>query len=43
MTILVRDEVDIIEANIRTHAKLGVDGFVALWITTLVTAQDADY
>ncbi len=30
MTILVRDEVDIIEANIRTHAKLGVDGFVVM-------------
>jgi len=30
MTILVRDEVDIIEANIKTHAKLGVDGFVVM-------------
>jgi hypothetical protein len=30
MTILVKDEADIIEANIRTHAKLGVDGFVVM-------------
>lgn len=30
MTILVKDEVDIIEANIRTHASLGVDGFVVM-------------
>ncbi len=26
----MRDEVDIIEANIRTHAKLGGDGFVVM-------------
>jgi len=30
MTILVKDEIDIIEANIRTHAKLGVDAFVVM-------------
>jgi len=30
MTILVKDEVDIIEVNIRTHASLGVDGFVVM-------------
>jgi len=30
MTILVRDEADIIEANIRTHASLGVDAFVIM-------------
>ena len=30
MTILVRDEADIIEANIRTHASLGVDAFVVM-------------
>ncbi len=30
MTILVKDEADIIEANIRTHAKLGVDAFVVM-------------
>lgn len=30
MTILCRNEVDIIEANIRTHAKLGVDAFVVM-------------
>lgn len=30
MTILVRDEADIIEANIRTHAKLGVDAFAIM-------------
>ena len=30
MTILVRDEVDIIEANIRTHASLGVDAFAVM-------------
>jgi glycosyltransferase involved in cell wall biosynthesis len=30
MTILVKDEIDIIEANIRTHAKLGVDAFVIM-------------
>ena len=30
MTILCRNEVDIIEANIRTHAALGVDGFVVM-------------
>lgn len=30
MTILVRDEVDIIEANIRTHAALGVDAFAVM-------------
>ena len=30
MTILCRNEVDIIESNIRTHAKLGVDGFLVM-------------
>ena len=30
MTILCRNEVDIIESNIRTHAKLGVDAFVVM-------------
>lgn len=30
MTILCRNEVDIIEANIRTHAALGVDAFVVM-------------
>jgi len=30
MTILVKNEADIIEANIRTHAKLGVDFFVVM-------------
>ncbi len=30
MAILVRDEADIIEANIRTHARLGVDAFVVM-------------
>ena len=30
MTILCRNEVDIIEANIKTHATLGVDGFVVM-------------
>lgn len=30
MTILVKDESDIIEANIRTHARLGVDAFVVM-------------
>jgi len=30
MTILVKDEADIIEANIRTHASLGVDAFVVM-------------
>ena len=30
MTILVKDEIDIIEANIKTHASLGVDGFVVM-------------
>ncbi len=30
MTILCRDEVDIMEANIRTHARLGVDAFVVM-------------
>jgi hypothetical protein len=30
MTILVKNEVDIIEANIRTHSKLGVDAFVIM-------------
>ena len=30
MTILVKDEIDIIEANIRTHSKLGVDAFVVM-------------
>ena len=30
MTILVKDEADIIEANIRTHAKLGVDAFAVM-------------
>lgn len=30
MSILCRNEVDIIEANIRTHAKLGVDAFVIM-------------
>ncbi|MDR9498558.1 MAG: glycosyltransferase family 2 protein [Hydrogenovibrio sp.] len=30
MTILCRNEVDVIEANIRTHAQLGVDAFVVM-------------
>ncbi len=30
MTILVKNEIDIIEANIRTHAKLGVDSFMVM-------------
>ncbi|WEJ62127.1 glycosyltransferase family 2 protein [Thiomicrorhabdus lithotrophica] len=30
MTILCRNEVDIIEANIKTHSTLGVDGFVVM-------------
>uniref|UniRef100_Q31FG9 Glycosyltransferase family 2 protein n=1 Tax=Hydrogenovibrio crunogenus (strain DSM 25203 / XCL-2) TaxID=317025 RepID=Q31FG9_HYDCU len=30
MTILCRNEIDIIESNIRTHAALGVDGFVVM-------------
>jgi len=30
MTILVKDEIDIIETNIRTHAHLGVDAFVVM-------------
>ena len=30
MTILVKDEIDIIEANIKTHARLGVDAFVVM-------------
>ncbi len=30
MTILVKDEADIIEANIRTHASLGIDAFVIM-------------
>lgn len=30
MTILVKDEADIIEANIRTYANLGVDAFVVM-------------
>ena len=30
MTILVKNEVDIIEENIKTHAKLGVDSFVIM-------------
>lgn len=30
MTILCRNEADIIEANIKTHASLGVDGFVVM-------------
>jgi hypothetical protein len=30
MTILVKDEADIIKANIQTHAKLGVDSFVVM-------------
>ena len=30
MTILCRNEIDIIEANIKTHALLGVDGFVVM-------------
>jgi len=30
MTILVRDEADIIEANIRTHESLGVDAFAIM-------------
>lgn len=30
MTILVKDEADIIEANIRTHASLGVDAFAVM-------------
>ncbi|PIQ05086.1 MAG: glycosyltransferase family 2 protein [Piscirickettsiaceae bacterium CG_4_9_14_3_um_filter_43_564] len=30
MTILCRNEVDIIEENIRTHAQLGVDAFVVM-------------
>lgn len=30
MTILVKNEADIIESNIRTHSKLGVDAFVIM-------------
>jgi len=30
MTILCRNEIDIIEANIRTHAQVGVDAFVVM-------------
>ena len=30
MSILCRNEIDIIEANIKTHATLGVDGFVVM-------------
>lgn len=30
MTILCRNEIDVIEANIRTHARLGVDAFVVM-------------
>ena len=30
MTILVKDEIDIIKMNIETHAKLGVDAFVVM-------------
>jgi glycosyltransferase involved in cell wall biosynthesis len=30
MSILCRNEIDIIEANIKTHAALGVDGFVVM-------------
>jgi len=30
MSILCRNEVDIIEANIKTHSSLGVDGFVVM-------------
>jgi hypothetical protein len=30
MNILIKDEVDVIEHNIRTHAKLGVDSFVIM-------------
>ncbi len=30
MTILVKNEADIIEANIRTHSRLGVDAFVVM-------------
>jgi hypothetical protein len=30
MTILVKDEIDIIEKNIRVHSKLGVDAFVVM-------------
>jgi len=30
MTILVKDEADIIEANLKTHTSLGVDGFVVM-------------
>jgi len=30
MTILVKNESDIIEANIKTHSKLGVDAFVIM-------------
>jgi len=30
MTILVKNEADIIEANIRTHTKFGVDHFVIM-------------
>jgi hypothetical protein len=30
MTILVKDEADIIEANIKTHSKLGVDSFIVM-------------
>jgi len=30
MTILVKNEADIIEANIKTHAKLGIDAFVVM-------------
>jgi hypothetical protein len=30
MTILVKDEIDIIERNIKVHSKLGVDAFVVM-------------
>jgi len=30
MTILVKNEIDIIEDNIRTHAKLGIDSFLVM-------------
>lgn len=30
MSILIKDEVDVIEKNIRTHAKMGVDSFVIM-------------
>ena len=36
MSILCRNEIDIIEANIKTHATLGVDAFSRdIWIILL--------